>query len=491
MDFTFNGIKSIFFDNRTTRQTIFKNTFWSAVSVVMDRLLKFILLIYVARILGATEYGKFTFALSFISLFAFFHSFSLPAIITREFAREEENKEEFYSIISLKILLSFISFLLILLGSFFITSYPDIRIIISILAISSLLNGFTTVFYAFFQARQRMEYETWAEIFQAIIVTGLGLLVLFKFPSVINLSYSYLLAGLAGFIFVIIFFNSKLFPLKIHWDKKVWWKFLVMSWPLVLTGLFGTLYSYIDSVMLGYRGMIIETGLYNAAYRIIFVALMPMSLISGSFYPALSGFFKKSKEKLQKAWEHQMELMILLSLPLVVGGIVLAPKIILSIYSAEYAGSILTLQILIIMAALTFLCRPFSDVIIVSNQQKKAFWVTFWGAVINIILNLILIPKYSLNGAAVATVITYIVILVMYFLQTMKFTPINPISLKFIFSFIISAVCCMPMYFVIAQPKIYNLNVFLSVTIGTIIYFAAFFALKFLLKRFKAVEEKL
>jgi len=176
---------------------------------------------------------------------------------------------------------------------------------------------------------------------------------------------------------------------------------------------------------------------------------------------------------------------------LVVGGIVLAPKIILSIYSAEYAGSILTLQILIIMAALTFLCRPFSDVIIVSNQQKKAFWVTFWGAVINIILNLILIPKYSLNGAAVATVITYIVILIMYFLQTMKFTPINPISLKFIFSFIISAVCCMPMYFVIAQPKIYNLNVFLSVTIGTITYFATFFALKFLLKRFKTVEEKL
>lgn len=474
----FVGIKTILFDNLTVKQTIFKNTFWSTIAVAMDRLLKFILLIYVARILGATEYGKFTFALSFTSLFVVFHSFGLHSIITREFAREEEKKEEFYSIMSLKVLLSFGAFILILLSSFFITSSPDIRRVILILAIFSLLNGFTTIFYAFFQARQRMEYETWAELLQAVIVTGTGLLVLFKFPSVENLSYSYLFSGLAGLIFVVIFFNFKIFPLKIYWEKIVWRKFLIMSWPLALTGLFGTLYTYIDSVMLGCWGMITETGWYNAAYRVIFIALMPMALISGSFYPVLSNFFKKSKEKLQKVWAYQTELMILLSFPLVVGGIVLAPRIIDFVYGPDFTPAILAFQILTIMAGLIFLCRPFYDVMIASDQQKKTFLVTFWGALIDIILNLILIPKYSLYGAAVATVITYIFILLLYFKYTMKYTPIHPLNLKFLFVFIIAAISTAFMYFVIIQPVIYNLNIFLTVFVGAIIYATVFLVLR-------------
>ena len=58
-------------------------------------------------------------------------------------------------------------------------------------------------------------------------------------------------------------------------QKTIWQKFLKMSWPLALTGLFGVLYTYIDSVMMGYFGQITETGWYNAAYKLIFVSLIP------------------------------------------------------------------------------------------------------------------------------------------------------------------------------------------------------------------------
>jgi len=476
----FTDIKSFFFDNKTVKQTIFKNTFWLSIGMSVERLLGFILLVYVARILGAAEYGKFSFALAFVSLFVIFQDFGLPTLVTREYARNEgeKDKEEFYSVISLKILLSIATFIIILASSFFITADPQIRQVIMILAIFSLLNGFSTLFYSFFQARQKMEYQTWLETLQYLLISGLGLFVLFSFPSVENLSYSYLAAGLISLIMVLIFFNVKIFTLKILWQSSVWRKFLMMSWPLALTGLFAVLYNYTDSVMMGYWGMVTETGWYNAAYRIILVVLIPGGLISGSFYPVLSKFFKDSKEKLQQVWNSQVELMILFALPLVTGGIVLAPRIIDYFYSASFFPSILAFQILIVMAGLLCLYRPFSDVLIAANQQRKTFWITLFGALFNIILNLILIPKYSLYGAAATTVVTYIIIFLISVGLAIKYTPIKLPYLKIFSVFIMAILSSTLMYFVITRPLIYNLNVFLSAIIGALTYLSCLLVLK-------------
>lgn len=480
MNFNFGEIKAIFLDNRTARQTIFKNTFWLSIGMTVNKLLNLLLLIYVARILGATEYGKFSFALAFISLFVIFHDFGLPITIIREYAKKEEEKdrEEFYSILSLKILLSIAALFVILFSSFFITADPQIRNIILILTLFSMFNGFNSIFYAVLQARQKMEYQAWLEALQYLLISGFGMFILFRFPSVENLSYGYLIASLISLISVLVFFNKKIFHLRIFWRSLVWRKFLIMSWPLALTGLFGAAYSYIDSIMMGYWGMITETGWYNAAYRIIFVTYIPMGLISTSFYPALSNFFKTSVEKLQKIWDYQMELMILLSLPLMAGGIVLAPRIIYFFYSSDFAPSILAFQILIVSTGLIFLYRPFFDVTIASSQQKKTFWVTILGAVINILLNFILIPRYKLYGAAFATVVASFVILLISVWLTTKFTPIKIFYSNFLLIFILAGLSSILMSYLIIQPMIYNLNIFISVVIGALAYSLSFFILK-------------
>jgi len=474
----FNDIKALLFNNLSVRQTIFKNTLWLSVSTVVNKLLALVLLIYAARILGAAGYGKFTFALAFVSLLMIFSDFGLSPIVTREFAREKEKKEEFYSIISLKILLAFATFVLILLSAFFIVPGKDTQMIILILAFFLLINSFISICHSFFHARQKMEYEAWFETLQSLMIFGLGLFVLFRFPSVENLSYAYFFSSLVALIFVLLFFHFKIFPLKIRWDFLVWKKFLKMSWPLALIGLFGVIYGYTDSVMLGFWHMLAETGWYNAASKIVMAGLIPMGLIGASFYPALSKFSKESKEKFQKAWNYELEIMILLALPLVVGGMLLAPKIIYSFYSLEFTPSILAFQILILTAGIIFLYRPFYDAMIVLNQQAKTFWITAVGAVVNVILNLILIPRYSLYGAAVATVITNFLILLIIIFYTRKFTFIRFSGLKIFFTLLTSAIASAFMYFVIKQPVIYNINIFPLVLVGTAIYFISFLAFK-------------
>ena len=69
------NVKSLLFENKGLKQTIFKNTFWLALAEAITNFSKLFLIVYVARIFGVTEYGKFTFALSFVSLFSILSDF--------------------------------------------------------------------------------------------------------------------------------------------------------------------------------------------------------------------------------------------------------------------------------------------------------------------------------------------------------------------------------------------------------------------------------
>ncbi len=479
----FTNIKSVFFDNLTIKQTIFKNTFWLTIGLGLNRLLKLILFIYAARILGAAEYGKFAFALAFISLFGVCQDLGISTIVIREFSREEGKEKEVHSLISLEFLLSFGTFILILFSSLFVTAEPDIRRIIMILALFASFNSMVGFFYSLFQARQRMEYQTWAETIQTVLVTGLGIFVLLKIPSAENLSYVHLFSVLAGLFFILIFFHFKVFPLKISWEKSVWRKFLMMSWPLALTNLFDSLYNNIDSVMLGHWGMIAETGWYNAASRVTWTIFLLASLVSVSIYPILSKAFKETKEKFQEVWNYQAELIITTAFPLVAGGIVLAPGIINFIYGADFTSSVLAFQILIIQVGILLVYNCFYHALLISNQQKRFFWIIFSGAVINIVLNLILIPKYSLYGAAVATVISYLAVLFLLFRSTLKFTSIRVPYLRFLIVFIGVLISGAVMLFVVSRNQIYSLHVILSTLIGIGTYLACIFAYRKLTSR--------
>jgi len=475
--------QDFFFKNLGVKQTIAKNTFWLTVAEGITRFLKLFLIIYVARILGATEYGKFTFALAFVSLFVVFSDFGISTITTRELTREKEKEKEFPALLSLKLVLSIGTLLLICIGSFFITPDPVIRGIIWILGTYIIINSFAGIIFAFLRARQKMEYEAWANILQAIAVTGAGFFILFKFPSVQNLSLSYLFASLVTLIFILFFFHFKIYYLKLNFNKLVWKKVLAISWPLAFIAISATIYTNIDSVMIGYWGQIIETGWYNAAYKIIGATLIPVGILSMSFFPVLSKLFKESKEKLQDTWGHYMELMIILAVPLMVGGMVLAPRIIDFVYDPSFSPSILAFQILIIMTTFSYISNPFSQILIISNQQKKLFCITSFGAIINIILNLILIPEYSLYGAAIATVLTFILIFLLLFTFTIKFTSINPFKKNLFITFMKSFFASIPMCFIITRPQIYNVNVLISIIIGIGAYIICLFIYKELTKK--------
>jgi len=486
----FNRIKALLFNNVTTKQTIFKNTFWLTLASIVNKILRLVLFIYIARILGATEYGKFTFALAFVGLFGMFADFGLSQIVTREFSQEKEKEKEFPAVFSLKILLTLGALILILIGSFLITVDPLIQKIILILAFCFFSDSFIEIIFAFFRARQKMEYPAAITIFESLITVCAGIFILFYFPSVKNLSYCYLLASLVGLIVALFFLGLKLQRLSLNWDKSIWKKFLMISWPLALIGVLASIYNQTDSIMLGYFKQITENGWYNAAYRIIAATLTPLGLVSVSIFPVLSQSFKESKGKMQKVWNLYMEAIIFLAIPITIGGILLAPGIINFIYGQNYAPAILAFQILMVTSGIIFLYTPFQQVLVVFDRQKKIFWVILFGAIFNIIFNSILIPKFSLYGAAAVTVATHFLVGILLLKLTLNFHFISSFNRRILLSFTIAVLSSLLMYFVISLPAIYNLHIIFSILFGALIYSAAFFVLRYATGKFSIIYEK-
>lgn len=476
-DIISNIIPPLFLRRDEVRQTIFKNISWLVFGEFLSRFLKLVFIIYAARVLGVADYGKLTFALSFVFLFIIISDFGLSAIITREFSKNSKKKEEYSAIISLKIILSFVTLFLILFCGMVITNDLAIKKLILILAFYIIAYGFNEIIYAFFRAYQKMKYEALAKIFQSLFFILAGLLVFLKFPSVENIAYIYSIGALMGSFFILLSFHYKILPLKLSWEKSIWKKFLGMSWLLALPQISGMIYFYIDSTMLGYWGKITENGWYSASYKIIDIMIIPAALISQGFYPVLSNFFENSKEKIQYFWNLYMQSMFFLAIPLVAGGIIIAPKLIDFVYGKDFIPSILSLQILIFMAGLVFIYNPFYRMMIIANRQKMIFGIILLGIFTNILLNFFLVGKFDFYGIAWATVITHAIILILMFFFTKKYTSIIPVNFKLFKTLLFALAAAFVMCLAIKELLAREINFVLVAIIALFCYIFLFFAM--------------
>jgi O-antigen/teichoic acid export membrane protein len=401
---------------------IFKNIVWLSLAEICYRLALFVLTIFIARNLGVGDYGVFQFALGFASLFLVFSDFGISDITLREFSKEKRREKDYSALLSLKLLLAVGTFSIIVLGSLFVTHDIFIRKIIWILALFVVLNSLFSILFAFFQAREQMYYKTIIRGLHTLILLFFGAVTFIRFPSIENLSIGYVFSTLAALVIIFSWFHLKVQAVRLRWDAVLWWQYFKMAWPIGGAAFFGGIFVYSDSVMLGYFGQIIQNGWYNAAYQLIGVTIIPSILIAIAFVPSLS---RASPQELGRIWMKFFSLMSVLALVVLVSGFLLGSKAILLMYGPEFEPGIFAFKILIFMGFFNFLYIPFSTVLVASGMQFKYFLLQLGAAVLNIVLNLLMIPSLSLYGAALATVITYGILLLFGIILALRFTSIR------------------------------------------------------------------
>lgn len=475
-----NSFKFLF-ENKTYKQTILKNTFWLSLAQGFSGLINFVLMIYVIRVFGPTEYGKFAFAFSFVSLFSTFFDFGLSTVVTREFAKDKDKEEGFLDILILKVALGIGILFLVVIFSFFITSDGFIRKIILILGMYILMLESINLFYGFFRARQRMEIEAILRILQSIFMGIAILWVIFIYPSILNLSVAYMGATFLASVIIFGFFIFKSdikINLHLSFNKSLWKEFFLMGWYLALAKGAADITIYTGSVMLGYWAQMSEVGWYNAAYKISGLILFPMAMVSSAIFPALINILKESKERFLKYWEFWFKGTIFFSVLLFFTVLAKANEIIEFVYSKNFLPSALVLKILIFMTTLVYVHTLYYHLLLIFDQQKRIFFVMLSAAIVNVILNFILIPKYNLYGAAVATAITHFILLCEYLMITSRHTFIRPISTQVFFTLLIAVISGMLMYYGLSALDMIKVHLFTSLLSGISVYsflFVAFY----------------
>lgn len=482
------NIKSNLLDNKTTKQTVAKNTFWLAVSLTASKVIKYFLIIYAARFLGASEYGTFNFAMSFVALFAIFADLGINTLTSREVAKEREVRVKIPAIFTLKLIISLITFAAIAAISFLVPQTEKIKTVIWLMAGFTLVNGISNFLYNCFYGKQEMQYQTITEIVEALVCTVLGIYFISLNPHAYSLAVAYVISALSGFIVIALIFKRKFGNiLKPTVDKREWQRVLTLAWPLALSGIFATIYTNTDSTLLGFWKLFTQVGYYNAAQKIIALAVLPAGLIATAFFPALSRHSENDTPKTQKIFDYQNIILLAIAIPMVVGGFILANGMILHIYGETYLPAVLALKILMLMAGLSYLSTSFGNILLVYNRQKNAFWAYFWGAAINVPLDILWIAKWGFYGAAWATVVTSFLSMLLLAYFTKKHTPLKLIDwslAKYLIAILAGSTL---MGFVLLNLAGHNVNVVLKVLLGILTYSVCVIPLWFVSQKRKTI----
>ncbi|MDD5638422.1 MAG: flippase [Candidatus Pacebacteria bacterium] len=410
------NLKSILLDNKTTKQTIFKNTFWLMLAEGISKGLMFFLTILIARYLGAEGYGIFSFAFAFVALFAVLADFGLSTLTIREVAREKSLARKYIdNIATIKLILGIITFGLIVGIIQFLEKTPEVKTLVYLAGICVIIQSFTEFFQSIFRAFEKMQYEALSKIIYSLLLFSIAGFILWKNLGIKLLVYSYIIAAIIALIFTLILVRKKFTKFRVEIDFEFWKKLLKESWPFTLTLIFAVIYFKIDIVMLSFMKNDTAVGLYSAAKNTLVGLGIITFIICATVYPIFSKYYVKSKDRLysffKKVWGYSIAFNVILISFLYP----ITPLIIKTLYGAEFISSVSVMYIFLFTYLLTFSNTLINYLINASNQQRLAIKPICISLLINIFLNALLIPRYSYNGAALATLLSDLFITCFFF----------------------------------------------------------------------------
>jgi O-antigen/teichoic acid export membrane protein len=403
-------IKAYLFENRGTRQRIIKNTFWLSVGQVGSRLIRAAILVYAARLIGAAEYGIFSYALSLAGFFTVFADLGISNILTREAAQKPEEKHIYFSTsLVIKTVLVVASAILVIIGGSYISKIPAATSLLPFVALLVIADGVRDFTAAYFRAEEKMEREAFITVITNVAIAACGLVILAYSHSARALIFTYAASAAFGTLAAIYLVKEEFVHLVSNFRPGLVRKIMGDAYPLTVLGILGMFMLNTDLIMIGWWRSATEIGWYAAGQRIIQILYTVPGIFSSATFPALSRAIGEGDNmKARKIMEYALAIVFAISIPIAAGGIILGKQIMLTLFGPEYAGGTLAFQLLLVSTVLTFSIAIHSNYVLGYNSQRKAIWAIGAGAVGNIVFNALLIPRWGIAGSSVSTIIAQI-----------------------------------------------------------------------------------
>ncbi|MFA6422549.1 MAG: flippase [Candidatus Buchananbacteria bacterium] len=454
-----------------------KNTTFFAAAMAIQKVLSFLYFALVARGIGVENTGKYTFALSFTTIFAIVLDLGLTQILIRESARDKEKSQKYLAgVLGFKLLASFIIYGAVIL-IINLMGYPQItKELVYVSGFVMLLDSFSLTFYGMIRGKQNLSFESMGIVINQFIVLVIGFIVLKLNLGLVPLMAVYLIGSIFNFAYSILLLRFKFgYKPALSFKLDIFKTILKIAMPFAIAGIFVRIYSSIDVVMLSKMADDRAVGIYSVAMKIVFALQFVATAFSASLYPAFSKYFVESKELLAKNFVKSIYYLMILSLPLVTGVIMIADKVITPIFGQEYSSSIEPLKILIFSLIFVFLCFPLGAMLNACDKQSRNTVNLGITALFNIVLNIFLIPQFSYMGAAASSLASYGLL---FILDIWGIEKIIKYDKKFlIISFLKNLVACVVMAVIIFLLRDW-LNFIIVILIAIVVYFVFLYLIR-------------
>jgi len=448
------------------------NTIISAAARVLGTALALVTIGLITRYLTKTEWGEYSIMLTFGGIFAVLAEGGLYQLMVREISKDGANEEEVASnIFTIRLLFGLFIFALAPLISFLLPYSNQARWGIAVGMVGFWFLSGSQVTMGIFQKYLRMEKVALAELAGRVA----QLLLIFLFIRW-RLNFFWLVAsltfgGLVNF-FIIYWLAQGHIVMHLRWAWDFWKKIIRQSYPLALAGILTMIYFSSDSLIISIFKPAADVGIYRLSYKILESLIFFPAMFVGLVMPILARTAFSDWPQFKKVLQRSQEVLLIFALPLVLGTLVLSPQIIGLLGGQNYPESIGILNILIVAVGIIFFGTLFSYALIALGKQKTLLWISAVGAVFNVGLNLIFIPRYSYWAAAFTTVLTELLVTVLMMAVIGRTAPF-PLAAKTAFK---SLAAALVMAAVLWWWR--DLNLLVLLVLAGAVYFGALFLLR-------------
>ena len=392
---------------------IAKNFSWLLAGNLISGAANFIVIIYIARVMGVHAFGLFQLAQAFLLYLVLFVDSGLSVLGIREIAQDREQAPAIsLTIFSLRFLLAIIVFLLAACLVYFWPVAAATRWLFSFTFLIVFYRALNTEWV--FQGLEQMEYNALSKIVYSCLVL---LLTVWLIKGPLDLLSAPLIqfgCGLVVSLAILYLLYKKIlkFDLGLLAPHK-WRTYLIAAVPLAASALMVMIFDNIDTIMLGFMHNATIVGYYQAAYRVFYIFCGLFMTWLATVVPVMTKRIKENRQTAEEFLEKYLKLTALFLVPFTVLGFLTAPLTVGLLFGGEYAVSVIAFQVLIWALLPLALGNILSTLVLIpAGHFKRAFYVMAGGAGVNLILNLILIPSFSFVGAAIATIVAYVVVAV-------------------------------------------------------------------------------
>lgn len=416
----------------STAKKVLQSTGFQILAKAINSVISIAIIKLITGYLGGVEgYGQYTAIYEYLAFFAVIADMGIYTLAVREMSENKERVGELFGNIYALRLVLVIALMIIAAGAvFFIPRYQESSIplgvvLASISVLFTMLHGTISSLY---QVLYKMGYVMLTQVLGKLVMLGYVVFTITYLTPVMGVSvdqgfYQLLIAGVVGngIMFFWLYTNSsRHVEWTLQWDSAFWKKFIIEALPYGLALILNTIYFRVDSLLLTllHDDGFAQVGLYGVAMRMLeAISVIPVYFMN-SVLPIMSAATAKRGGELLKILNASFVFLLAIVMPMFVGGVIFAKEIILLVSTTDYVsaenyGSDVALQILFIALFFTFFNTLLGYVLVAKRQQSKLLWINAFGAMFNLIANILVIPQWGFIGAAFTSVLSEFVVIIL------------------------------------------------------------------------------